>query len=105
MRTLVPSAVAAAAILALAIFVSPVARAGDDSSVGSSPDATITLSNFQPASIVIGQPDFTSGFVNQEMGTPAADTDAGGLGGVGVGPTGVIYLSDASSIAWTRFRA
>ena len=54
MKSLVPVVVAAAAILALAVFVSPDAsRAGDDSAVGSSPDATITLSNFQAASVVI----------------------------------------------------
>ncbi len=95
MKPLVPVVVAAAAILALSSFVSPVAtRAGDDSTVGSSPDATIMLSNFQPASIVIGQPNFTARFPNQDMGAPAADTDAGGLGGVGVGPTGTIYISD-----------
>jgi hypothetical protein len=95
MKPLVPVVVAAAAMVALAVFVSPVAsRAGDDSAVGSSPDATIMLSKFQPASIVIGQPNFTSGFPNQAMDTPAADTDAGGLGGVGVGPTGAIYISD-----------
>src|SRR5271170_2760232 len=95
MKPLVPVVVAAAAMVALAVFVSPVAsRSGDDSAVGSSPDATIMLSNFQPASIVIGQPNFTSGFPNQAMDTPAADTDAGGLGGVGVVPTGAIYISD-----------
>jgi len=95
MKPLVPVVVAAAAILTFAIFVSPVAtRAGDDSTVGSSPDATITLSNFQAASVVIGQPDFSSRFPNQDMDTPAADTDTGGFGGVGVGPTGAIYISD-----------
>src|ERR1700683_4778949 len=95
MKQLVTVVLAAVAILALAIFVSPVAtRADDDSTVGSSPDATITLSNFQAASVVIGQPDFSSRFPNQDMDTPAADTDVGGFGGVGVGPTGAIYISD-----------
>jgi hypothetical protein len=95
MDPLLPGVLAAAAMVALAVCASPIAtRAGDDSTVGSSPDATIALSNFQAASIVIGQPDFTSGSVNQGLGSPAADTDTGGFGGVGVGPTGAIYLSD-----------
>ena len=95
MRTPVPVVVAAAAMIAVAVFVSPVAtRAGDDSAIGSSPDATIDLSDFQAASVVIGQPNFSSRFPNQDMDTPAADTDVGGLGGVGVGPTGAIYISD-----------
>src|SRR5271154_6704495 len=94
MKPLVPVVVAAAAMVALAVFVSPVAsRAGDDSAVGSSPDATITLSNFQAASVVIGQPNFTSGFPNQAMDTPAADTDAGVWAGSVLGQPGRFTLA------------
>ena len=53
-------------MLAFAIFISPAeTRAGDDSEVGSVPSATITLSNFQAASVVIGQADFSGSMVNQ----------------------------------------
>jgi len=87
----------ATAMLAFAIFISSnETRAGDDSEAGSSPSATIALSNFQAASVVIGQPDFSSSMVNQGLaeGSAAADTICNGYGAAAVGPTGVLYLSD-----------
>src|SRR5277367_935410 len=92
-----PTILLATAMLAFAIFTSSTeARAGDDLEVGSSPNATITLSNFQAAAVVIGQPDFSSSMVNQGMaeGSAAADTICNGYGAAAVGPTGVLYLSD-----------
>ena len=98
MKTRSPGIASAWAMLAVAIFVSPATtRAGDDAKVGSSPAATITLSNFQPASVVIGQVNFSGGMVNQGMNNPAADTLANGFGGIGVSPSGAIYLSDYSN--------
>jgi len=98
MKTRIVGVIAASAMLAIAIFTSPaLTQAGDDSKVVSTPNATITLTTFQAASVVIGQADFSGGFPNQGMGNPAADTVDGGLGSVGVGPTGAIYLSDYSN--------
>jgi hypothetical protein len=91
------STVVATATLAFTIFISsPATRADDDSEVGSSPGAAITLSNFQAAAVVIGQPDFSSSMVNQGIaeGSAAADTICNGYGAAAVGPTGVLYLSD-----------
>ena len=86
------------AMLACAIFISPAeTRAGDDSEVGSVPSATITLSNFQAAAVVIGQADFSGSMVNQGTGNPAADTISSGFGPAAVGPTGVLYLSDENN--------
>jgi len=86
------------AMLAFAIFISSAeTRAGDDSEVESSPNATITLSNFQAAAAVIGQADFSGSMVNQGTGDPAADTISNGFGPAAVGPTGVLYLSDESN--------
>ncbi|MGC1400008.1 hypothetical protein [Candidatus Binatus sp.] len=85
------STVVATATLAFTIFISsPATRADDDSEVGSSPDAAITLSNFQAAAVVIGQPDFSSSMVNQGIaeGSAAADTICNGYGAAAVGPTG-----------------
>ena len=93
-------------MLAFAIFISPAeTRAGDDSEVGSVPSATITLSNFQAASVVIGQADFSGSMVNQGTGNPAADTISNGFGPAAVGPTGVLYLSDESNQRVLGFNA
>src|SRR5258708_5029003 len=95
--TRIPGLVAAAAILTFVVVASPThTRAGEDSEVASSPNATITLSNFQAASVVIGQANFSGDMVNQG-GTPAADTISNGFGAAAVGPTGVLYLSDESN--------
>ena len=91
----IPGIVAATAMLVLAVFTAAMTHAGDGSDVGSTP-ATITLSNFQAASVVIGQPDFSSSTVNQG-GSPAADTISSGFGAAAVGPTGALYLSDESN--------
>ncbi len=97
MRHRILGTISAAAILTVAIFTTPVfTHAGDDSEVTSSPDATITLSDFQAASVVIGQSDFSGSMVNQG-GSPSADTISGGFGAAAVGPTGVLYLSDESN--------
>ena len=89
------STVIATAMLAFAVFISSAeTRAGDDSEVGSVPSATITLSNFQAAAVVIGQADFSGSMVNQGSDNPAADTICNGYGAAAVGPTGVLYLSD-----------
>lgn len=98
MKTRVPGIVAATAMLAFAIFVSPArTQADDDSEVVSSAAATITLTNFQAASVVIGQANFSGGSPNQGMGSPAADTVSGGFGPAAVGPLGALYLSDESN--------
>jgi hypothetical protein len=93
-----PGIATAIAMLAFAIFLSPVSTyAGDDDTdIASSPAATISLSNFQAAAVVIGQPDFTSSMANQGIaeGSAAADTICKGYGAAAVGPTGVLYLSD-----------
>src|ERR1700688_4532148 len=89
--------IVAAAILTFTAITSPThTYAGEDSEVASSPDATITLSNFQAASVVIGQANFSGDMVNQG-GPPAADTISNGFGAAAVGPTGVLYLSDESN--------
>ena len=94
----IPGFVTTAVILSFAILMSPIhTRAGDDSEVASSPDATITLSNFQAAAAVIGQADFAGGSLNQGMSNPAADTVSTGFGSIGVGPMGILYLGDYSN--------
>ena len=94
----IPGIVAATAILIFAVITSPThGNAGDDSEVASSPNASITLSNFQAASVVIGQVDFSGGSFNQGLPTPAADTASTGFGSIGVGPTGILYLGDYSN--------
>lgn len=66
MKTRIVGVIAASAMLAIAIFTSPaLTQAGDDSKVVSTPNATITLTTFQAASVVIGQADFSGGFPNQ----------------------------------------
>jgi hypothetical protein len=88
----------AMAMLAFAIFMSPAhTYAGDASEIPSPISAKIKLTNFQAASIVIGQVNFSGGMVNQGMSNPAADTVSGGFGPVAVGPTGALYLSDYSN--------
>ncbi len=90
--------VAAGAMLTLVIFLSSArSRAGDDSAIASTPNATITLSNFQAASVVIGQVDFSGGQFNQGLSGPAADTASTGFGSIGVGPTGILYFADYSN--------
>ena len=102
----VPGIVAATVMLTFAIFMSPAGtQAGDDSEVASSPDAAITLTNFQAAAVVIGQVDFSSGLPNQGLSTPAADTISGGFGAAAVGPTGALYLSDYSNQRVLGFNA
>lgn len=94
----IPVIVAAAAILSFAVITSPThTHAGDDSEVASSPNATITLSNFQAASVVVGQVNFSGALFNQGMSNPAADTVSTGFGSIGVGPTGILYLGDYSN--------
>jgi hypothetical protein len=94
----IPGMVAATAILISALIISPThTYAGDDSEVASSPNATITLSNFQAASVVIGQVNFSGGSFNQGLPNPAADTASTGFGSMGVGPTGILYLGDYSN--------
>lgn len=99
MTRVIPRIVTLTAIFTLAIFMSsPRTHAGDDdSAVTSSADATITLSNFQAASVVIGQADFSGSMPNQGMDNAAADTISNGFGPAAVGPTGVLYLSDESN--------
>jgi hypothetical protein len=94
----IPGIVAVAAILTFAVMMSPTdTHAGDDSEVATSPNATITLSNFQAASVVIGQVNFSGDLFNQGMASPAADTVSTGFGSIGVGPTGILYLGDYSN--------
>ena len=98
MKTRTLGAVLAAATFALAILISPAnGRAGDSADVVASPDATITLSNFQAASVVIGQTGFSGSLPNQGLSGPEADTDTTGFGSIGLGPTGVLYLADYSN--------
>src|SRR5208283_2144935 len=98
MKTRIMGIVAATAMLAFAIFMSPArTQAGGDSEVVSSAGATINLSNFQAASVVIGQADFSGGLANQGLSNPAADTVTTGFGSIGVGPTGALYLADYSN--------
>src|SRR5271156_3837000 len=95
MKTRIMVIATAATMLAFAVGMSPsLTFAGDDSEVASSPDATINLSTFQAASVVIGQVDFTGSIVNEGLDTPAADTISNGFGAAAVGPTGALYLSD-----------
>ncbi|WP_423960417.1 hypothetical protein [Candidatus Binatus sp.] len=85
-------------MLVITMFIAPMTHAGDDdSAVTSSPDATISLSNFQAAAVVIGQADFSGSMPNQGTGNAAADTISSGFGPAAVGPTGVLYLSDESN--------
>lgn len=94
----IPGIVAVAAILTFAVMMSPTdTHAGDDSEVATSPNATITLSNFQAASAVIGQVNFSGDLFNQGMASPAADTVSTGFGSIGIGPTGILYLGDYSN--------
>src|ERR1700684_2571321 len=87
-----------AAMAVMTFFISPVtSHAGDDSEVVASPDATLSLSDFQAASVVIGQADFSGSMPNQGLGDPEADTISSGYGPAAVGPTGVLYLSDESN--------
>src|SRR6202451_441241 len=87
-----------AAMAVLTFLISPVtSHAGDDSEVVASPDATLSLSDFQAASVVIGQADFSGSMPNQGLGDPEADTISSGYGPAAVGPTGVLYLSDESN--------
>lgn len=98
MRIRILAVVAAAAMLALVVFVSPARTQADDDTEGDLLAATtINLTDFQAAAVVIGQVNFSGGFPNQGMGNPAANTVDGGLGSIGVGPTGAIYLSDYSN--------
>ncbi len=86
------------AILIFAILISPAhAHAGDDSKIPSPTNAKIKLTNFQAASVVIGQVNFSGGSPNQGMGNPTADTISGGFGPAAIGPTGALYLSDYSN--------
>src|SRR5260370_483787 len=94
----IPSIVAAAAILTFAVITSSTdTHAADNSDAASSPNATITLSNFQAAVVVIGQANFSGDLFNQGMSNPAADTVSTGFGSIGVGPTGILYLADYSN--------
>ena len=98
MTRLNPRIVALVTMLTLGIFLSSArSRAGDDSAIASTPNATITLSNFQAASVVIGQVDFSGDLFNQGLSSPAADTASVGFGSIGVGPTGILYLGDYSN--------
>jgi hypothetical protein len=94
----IPSVLVATAVLTLAVFISPVtSQAGDDSEVVASTDATISVSNFQAASVVIGQADFSGSMPDEGLGSPAADSLSNGFGPAAVGPTGVLYLSDENN--------
>jgi hypothetical protein len=97
MTTRILGFMAATAMLAFAIFISPVdTHAGDVTDVASPLSATIGLTSFQAASVVIGQVDFSGSLFNQG-GNPAADTASVGFGSIGVGPTGTLYLGDYSN--------
>jgi hypothetical protein len=88
----------AMAMLTFAIFISSArAYAGGDAGIPSPTEATIKLTNFQAASVVIGQVNFSGGMVNQGMSNPTAATVSGGFGPVAIGPTGALYLSDYSN--------
>jgi hypothetical protein len=106
MKIRIPGLGAATAMLALAILTLPTfTRASGDPEAGSSANATIALTNFQAASVVIGQSDFSGNMVNQGMAGPAADTISSGFGAAAVGPTGVLYLSDESNQRVLGFNA
>lgn len=91
-KKLAPAAIVAVTALVLTLVTS--GYAGDDSEVSSSPDATISLANFQAASVEIGQADFTHGFPNQDLPSPATDTIDRAFGDASVAPSGTLYLSD-----------
>ncbi|MGH7923659.1 MAG: hypothetical protein ACREQH_03610 [Candidatus Binatus sp.] len=106
MKICSPGILAACSMLAVAVFVSPMpALAADGSEVGSKPAATINLTNFQAASVVIGQVSFSGGLENQGLSSPTADALSGGFGAIGVGPTGTIYLSDYNNQRVLGFNA
>ncbi len=92
------SLIAALGMIAFCALASvPTANAVDEPDLSSSPD-TISLTDFQAASTVIGQPNFSSFSPNQGMGaTPAADTIAGPFGAAAVSSGGVLYVSDYSN--------
>lgn len=60
---------------------------------GSASAGSIKLNNFQAASVVVGQADFSGGSTNQG-GSAGANTLAHPYGECVVGPGGVLYLSD-----------
>ena len=92
--------VAATAITALAICMlswAPWASAGDEANSASAPDATISLTNFQAATVEIGQADFAHNDVNQNLISPAADTISSPYGNASVGSNGALYLGDTGN--------
>jgi hypothetical protein len=60
------------------------------------PDASVTFTTFQNASVVIGQADFTGAAVNQGGTAPAANT-LGSPGGNALVSEGKLYLPDAGN--------
>lgn len=99
MKVLFRGFIASIGVIAFCAMASlPAANAAEQSDLSSSPD-TITVTDFQAASTVIGQPNFSSVSPNQGMGaTPAADTIAGPYGAAAVSSGGgVLYVSDYSN--------
>ena len=82
-----------AALLACALGLAAPTSAADDFDGASSPDATIALSNFQAATAVVGQTDFSQNLPNQG-GSTAADTISDAFGSAAVSSSGTLYLSD-----------
>ena len=79
----------------MAFFLSSARAATAGSSGGSlSPHVKLKLTNFEAASVVIGQTNFSGGTENQGMTNPTASTISGAFGSAAIGPTGVLYLSD-----------
>jgi uncharacterized protein (DUF736 family) len=85
---------------AMVLAASP-SRAQDvsdyDDAAASTAGTKINLSNFQAASVVIGQADFAGHLANQGGSSPAANTIAEPYGNAALSKKGVFYVPDESN--------
>ncbi len=84
--------VTAAACLCIAI-----SSCGHSDNGNEGATSTIKLKTFQAASVVIGQPDFTSGNANQGLSTPGANTINEPYGNAFVDSSGTLFVPDESN--------
>lgn len=79
---------------ATALIIVSVAVRANAGGGASSSNAKGHFTNFQAASVVIGQPNSTGNQANQGMDNPTANTIANCFGSIGVGAKNTLYLSD-----------